>query len=309
MYSAVDIEEILQKFQIEPADLDRIRAAGVVLRPQLDAVIAEFYAWMPSQKEYETFFGQNPKRLERVMALQKTHWITFFDANINHAWFAARVHVGAMHAHINLHNDMYFGAMSQMARLMVARLHATGDALPNALSVAESVMKLVFLDSFVVIEEIARSQRDRIAASSQALMELSTPVTPIWEGILLLPLLGIVDSSRTQEIMNKTLNEISRTRARVFVMDISGVSAMDTAVANQLMKVTRATRLMGCETILSGISPAIARTLVELGVNLGEVRTTATLRDSFEIALRVVGVSALATAPRESRGPAAGPAA
>ena len=110
------------------------------------------------------------------------------------------------------------------------------------------------------------------------------------EGILLLPLLGILDSQRTQDVMNKTLSKIAETRAKVFVMDISGVSSMDTAVANQLLKITKATQLMGCETILSGLSPAIARTLVELGVNIGEVRTTATLRDSFELALRAVGV-------------------
>jgi anti-anti-sigma regulatory factor len=118
---------------------------------------------------------------------------------------------------------------------------------------------------------------------------MSTPVTPIWEGILLLPLLGIVDSTRTQDIMNKVLIEISQSRAKVFVMDISGVGSMDTGVANQLIRITKATQLMGCETIISGISPSIARTLVELGINIGEIRTTATLRDSFELALKTVG--------------------
>jgi anti-anti-sigma regulatory factor len=121
-------------------------------------------------------------------------------------------------------------------------------------------------------------------------MEMSTPVTPIWEGILLLPLLGILDSQRTQDVMSKTLARIAESRAKVLVMDISGVSTMDTAVANQLLKITKATQLMGCETILSGLSPSIARTLVDLGVNVGEVRTTATLRDSFELALRAIGV-------------------
>jgi anti-anti-sigma regulatory factor len=117
-------------------------------------------------------------------------------------------------------------------------------------------------------------------------MEVSTPVTPIWEGILLLPLLGIIDSARTQYIMNTTLEKISTTRTQVFVMDISGVSAVDTAVANQLIKITKATELMGCKSIISGISPAIARTLVELGISVGDLQTTSTLRDAFEIAIR-----------------------
>ena len=159
---------------------------------------------------------------------------------------------------------------------------------------------MVFLDTFVVIEEISRIQKERIAASSKTLLEMSTPVTPIWEGILLLPLIGILDSERTQDVMNKTLDRIAETRAKVFVLDISGVAAMDTAVANQLIKITKATLLMGCETIISGVSPSIARTLVELGVNIGEVRTTSTLRDSFELALRSVGVDRSLLGDRKS---------
>ncbi len=118
-----------------------------------------------------------------------------------------------------------------------------------------------------------------------ALEEMSTPVMPIWDGILLLPLIGVVDSARTDQVVNKTLERINETRSKVFLLDISGVPAMDTAVANQLLKISKATRLMGCETVISGLSPAIARTMVELGVEVGEVRTTATLQQAFAIAL------------------------
>ena len=118
-----------------------------------------------------------------------------------------------------------------------------------------------------------------------ALEEMSTPVMPIWDGILLLPLIGVVDSARTDQVVNKTLERINETRSKVFLLDISGVPAMDTAVANQLLKISKATQLMGCETVISGLSPAIARTMVELGVEVGEVRTTATLQQAFAIAL------------------------
>ena len=134
------------------------------------------------------------------------------------------------------------------------------------------------------------AQQQTLDSIAKALLEMSTPVTPIWEGILLLPLLGIIDSGRTQDVMNKTLTKIAETRAKVFVLDISGVGTVDTAVANQLIKITQATQLMGCESIISGISPAVARTIVELGVKVGEVKTTATLRDAFEMALKSTGV-------------------
>lgn len=133
--------------------------------------------------------------------------------------------------------------------------------------------------------ERVRQELDR------TVQEMSTPVTPIWEGILLLPLVGVLDSMRTSDIMNKSLAMISEMRAKVFVLDISGVPTVDTAVANQLIKITKATRLMGCEAIISGLSPAIARTIVELGVHVEEIRTTATLRDAFEQALGMVGAT------------------
>ena len=284
------IKEILAKFDLREADFARIRAAAPVLKKDLDAFIEDFYRWMSAHREYQIFFGSNPARLERVKQMQRTNWIGFLESEVDEAWVDVRRHVGAVHAHIDLPNDIYFAGMSVSANLMAQRLRAAKSAVKDLEQTIDSINKLLFLDTFIVIEEIARINREKISAGSKALMEMSTPVTPIWEGILLLPLLGILDSQRTQDVMNKTLAKIAETRSKVFVMDISGVSAMDTAVANQLLKITKATQLMGCETILSGLSPAIARTLVELGVNIGEVRTTATLRDSFELALRAVGV-------------------
>jgi methyl-accepting chemotaxis protein len=120
---------------------------------------------------------------------------------------------------------------------------------------------------------------------SVALLEMSTPVTKIWEGVLFAPIVGIVDSKRSVDIMNKALASISETRATTLLLDIGGVAVVDTAVANHLIKIAKAAVLMGCETIISGISPAIAQTIVELGIDLGSIRTTSTiqaaLRDSI----------------------------
>lgn len=289
MYSQNQIHDVVNKFQIDAEDIKRIREAGKHLKPELDGFISQFYDWMKQHKEYQVYFASNPKRLDRVVDLQKQHWTSFFDTKLDEKWFSSRTHVGAVHAHIDLPNDIYFAGMSMSGGALVDRIRNIKPAIKNAAEIANSMMRLIFLDSYVVLEEISRIQKEKINSASKALLEMSTPVTPIWEGILLLPLLGIVDSSRTQDIMNKTLTEISSTRAKVFVLDISGVSAMDTAVANQLIKITKATQLMGCETIISGISPIIARTLVELGISIGEVKTTATLRDSFELALKAVG--------------------
>ncbi len=120
---------------------------------------------------------------------------------------------------------------------------------------------------------------------SLALLEMSTPVTKIWDGVLFAPIVGIVDSKRSVDIMNKALNSIADTRARTLLLDISGVAVVDTAVANHLIKIAKAAVLMGCRTIISGISPAIAQTIAELGIDLGAIQTTSTiesaLRDSI----------------------------
>lgn len=139
------------------------------------------------------------------------------------------------------------------------------------------------------LEESQEAERVRLELD-RTLQEMSTPVTPIWDEILLLPLVGIVDSTRTDDVMRKTLDRISQTGSKMFILDISGVPTVDTAVANQLIKITKATRIMGCETLVSGVSSSIAHTIVELGVDISELRTTATLRDAFSTCLSEMGV-------------------
>ncbi|MCR9255289.1 MAG: PAS domain S-box protein [Alphaproteobacteria bacterium] len=136
-----------------------------------------------------------------------------------------------------------------------------------------------------------KTAEEKIEAQHRAIMEMSTPVTAIWNDILLLPIVGFIDSQRAQDVMSAILSKIDETRARVFILDISGVAVVDTAVANHLIKITKATRLMGCECMISGLSPAIAQTIVDLGIETGGVRTTATLRDALEAAFTSIGVS------------------
>ena len=116
-------------------------------------------------------------------------------------------------------------------------------------------------------------------------------MTAIWQGILLLPIVGIIDSGRAQDIMNAMLTAISETQSRVIIMDISGVAVVDTQVANHMIQITKATRLMGCESTISGLSPSIAETIVQLGIDVGKVKTTATLKDALSSAFRRIGMA------------------
>ncbi len=281
--------ELLEKFDVTPLDIENIRRAGSLIAPHLDEFVDRWYVWLRSQPEYLQFFPDSDNQ-QRVSKLQTRHWQEFFAAEVNDFYVQRRTHVGAVHAHIELPNDIYFAGVSKSFQMFIDILRSKNLERNDEMDLLLSINKLLKLDTFLVIDTISRIARERIADHSRAMLEMSTPVTPIWEGILLLPLVGIIDTTRTNEIMNKTLTKIAESRAKVFVLDISGVGSVDTSVANQLIKITKATRLMGCESIISGVSPSIARTMVELGVSIGEVRTTATLRDAFELALRAVGM-------------------
>jgi rsbT co-antagonist protein RsbR len=131
------------------------------------------------------------------------------------------------------------------------------------------------------------------------MMELSTPVVQLWEGVLGLPLIGTLDSARTQVVMESLLQRIVDTGARIAIIDITGVPTVDTLVAQHLLKTVAAARLMGADCIISGIRPQIAQTVVHLGLDLTTVVTKATLADAFAVALQRVGLSVVrAAAPR-----------
>ena len=141
----------------------------------------------------------------------------------------------------------------------------------------------------IAIYQKAREQV--ILRQQQELLELSTPVVQLWQNVLALPLIGTLDSARTQVVMESLLQKIVDTGAQIAIIDITGVPTVDTLVAQHLLKTIAAARLMGADCIISGIRPQIAQTIVHLGVNLEDVMTKATLADAFVVALKRTGSS------------------
>jgi rsbT co-antagonist protein RsbR len=140
-------------------------------------------------------------------------------------------------------------------------------------------------------EVYQKAREEVIQRQQQEMLELSTPVVKLWDGILALPLIGTLDSARTQVVMENLLQRIVETGSEVAILDITGVPTVDTLVAQHLIKTVTAARLMGADCIISGIRPQIAQTIVHLGVDLGDVITKATLADAFALALQRRGVS------------------
>ena len=137
-----------------------------------------------------------------------------------------------------------------------------------------------------VTEAHQKAREGVILRQQEEMLELSTPVVKLWDGVLALPIIGTLDSSRTQTIMESLLERIVETGSEIAIIDITGVPTVDTLTAQHLLKTVTAARLMGAECIISGIRPQIAQTIVHLGVELGDVITKASLADAFKIALQ-----------------------
>jgi rsbT co-antagonist protein RsbR len=147
------------------------------------------------------------------------------------------------------------------------------------------------LDSLALFttEVYTVTREELITRQQQELLELSTPVVKLWDGILALPIIGTLDSARTQVVMESLLQEVVATNSKFAIIDITGVPTVDTLVAQHLLKTITAARLMGAECIISGVRPQIAQTIVHLGINLEDVVTKARLSDAFALALQRSG--------------------
>jgi rsbT co-antagonist protein RsbR len=141
------------------------------------------------------------------------------------------------------------------------------------------------------VKAFQRTREDVISRQQQEMLELSTPVVKLWEGILALPLIGTLDSARTQVVMESLLQKIVETGSQIAIIDITGVPTVDTLVAQHLLKTITALRLMGADCIISGVRPQIAQTIVHLGVDLQNVTTKANLSDALALAIKRTGAT------------------
>lgn len=172
------------------------------------------------------------------------------------------------------------------------RLTSVSTSSSTALQQNEVWKLNMLLDklSLYTTETFIRSKEDIIIRQQREMIELSTPVVQLWEGILALPLIGTLDSERTQVVMENLLSKIVETGSYVAIIDITGVPTVDTLVAQHLLKTVAAARLMGADCIISGIRPQIAQTIVHLGVDLSSVITKASMAEAFKLALLQNGV-------------------
>lgn len=270
-------------------DVKQLTSINDLARRYADAVIDSFYEHLLSFEETRAFFADE-QVLRRVKNMQKEYFLRLTQGSYDLAYTQNRLKIGAIHEKIGLPVKSYLGMYNFYLRAVAKHIFEANREKPDrALSAFLSLMKLTFLDIGLAIDTYIHSRERTIRVQQEAIQELPTPVLPFREGLLILPIIGLIDSQRARQLTEQLLSSIRANRAKVVVMDITGVQSVDSRVANHMVQTVEAARLMGAGVIVAGVSPEIARTMVTLGIDLGRIVTVGDLQSGIERAERQLG--------------------
>lgn len=273
-----EIEKRREFLAIDDADAKRLGEIREFAHENVEGIVEEFYSHLLSFSQTAAFF-RDPKVLARVKQAQTRYFLDLVGGSYGDDYVRNRLKIGRLHQNIDLGFDVYLGAYRRYLDSFLRRLLTkfSGDS-DKAIEGYLSMLKLVFLDISLAADTYLRT----IRLQTEAIKELATPVLQVRDGLLISPIIGMVDTQRARQLTESILWAIREKRAKVVVIDITGVPLVDSKVANHLVQTVEAARLMGATAIVTGISPEIAQTLVVLGVNLSTVKTVADLQTGIE---------------------------
>lgn len=277
----------LRFFHLGPAELARLAALRPFAEQTMGEIVERFYSHLMSQPETRDYLD-DPSLVERLKQKQAAYFLELFSGEIDLPYVQNRLRVGAVHAKLAVSTWWYIGAYAWYLQVVRERLQAYRDDPEERQADFNAIERILHFDASLAIDAYIARHVESQRRHQAALRELSTPVIRVHERVLLLPLVGTIDSARAQQVMESVLVRISEEHAKVLLLDIAGVAVVDTQVADYLLKTTSAVRLLGAKTILTGISPQVARTVVELGVDLTSLYTRNTLSDGLELALSLL---------------------
>ncbi len=253
-------------------------------------VIEALYRHFLSFEETKDFF-RDSRTLERVKRLQSDYFLQLTRGKYDADYFANRLRIGAVHERVNLAPKWYLGAYNFYLRAVAREVQKVfADEPEKLLPTFLSLTKLVFLDIGVAVDAYIHARERTMRTQQEAIRELSTPVLQIRNRLLILPIIGVIDTQRARLITESLLRAVRSSRAKVVVMDVTGVATIDSKVANHLMQTVEAARLMGAKVIISGLSSDVAQALVVLGIDLSKLHTVGDLQGGMEEAERLLGL-------------------
>lgn len=275
-------------FELTPVDLARLASLRSFAEQHTDAIVEAFYELLLKHPETRKFFPDE-STVRRVKKMQHDYFVRLFDGKCDREYAEDRARVGNAHERIGMAPKWYLGAYRRYMHLLHQRLVAHFDDPAEAHAAFESAQKLVFFDMSIAIDTYVAANLAALKRHQAAIRELSTPVIRVHDRVLLLPLIGTVDSARAHQIMETVLLKVTEEQAKVLILDIAGVPVVDTQVAQHLLQTTAAVKLVGARTVLTGISAQVAKTIIQLGVDISSMDTLSRLQDGIELALSIVG--------------------
>lgn len=285
-------EEIARRkawLEFTDEDVELLRKLNVIAQEYAEDVIEELYEHFMSFPETSAFFRER-SMLEHVKRMQLEYFKGLTRGEYDLEYVKDRLTIGAVHGRIGLDVKWYLGAYSFYLRAVGERVFdALADNPDEARRAFFALKKLVYLDIGLAIDTYIYQRERTIELQQQAIRELSTPVLQLREGLLILPIIGAIDTHRARQLTHQLLRSIRDSRAKVVVMDITGVPNVDSAVANHFVQTVEAARLLGAIVIVTGLSPEVAQTLVTIGVDLAKMNTVGDLQGGIEEAERVLG--------------------
>lgn len=283
------IERRRQIAGIEAVDLKRIAAVKDVVISHVDEYVDAFFDHLAPFDEAKPLTS-NRMLVDRTRRLQAEHLLSMVQCEYGLAYVTQRIELGSMYTRMGLDLPVFLGAFHHMLRAVGAAIVQRHDASPlEAFHNFMSLKKVAFLDLGLIVDVVAFERQRVIRQQQDAIRELSTPVLQVRARMLLLPIIGVIDTHRARLITDNLLKSIRENRARVVVMDVTGVATIDSKVANHLLQTVSAAKLMGATVIITGLSADVAQSLVALGIDLNKLRTIGDLQGGLEEAEEILG--------------------
>ncbi len=286
-------------------DLARIARIREPVLQHIEEYATAFFTYLGELEEARDFM-RNRDVVEQARRLKLEHLVAMVSGQYGLEYTQQRVKLGRLYSRAGLEMRLFLGAFHDLLRRLGATVLKSARSPEEAFEDFMSLKKVAFFDIGIIVDVMVFERERVISRQQEAIRELTAPVLQIRDRLLMLPIIGTIDTHRARMLTEGLLHAIRANRARVVVMDVTGVGGVDTKVANHLLQTVAASRLMGATVIVTGLSAEVAQTLGNLGVDLAGLQTIGDLQGGIEEAERLIGYQVVKSDPRMS-GPVIAP--
>lgn len=284
-----DIERRKAFVGLDAADIERIRSVRGLVERNVEGYVETFFRSLKAVAEASPLFA-TPAILAEIRTRKREHLLASVGGEYGVAYAQQRIALGALYGRVGLEPRVFLGAFHALMKAIGVDIIAAFRADPaEAFEKFASLKKVCFFDIGIIVDVLIAERERTIMAQQDVIRELSTPVLQFREHLLILPLVGLVDTERARQLTDELLGAIRANRAKAVVVDITGVPVVDSKVAQHLSQTVTACRLMGVAAIVTGVSGAVAQALVTLGVDIEAFNAVGDLQRGIEAAERLLG--------------------